>query len=60
MEQFFPKLSARVGGTVHMAYLSVPVHLYETEQDANVPQITYFNGRSYHVERFAGERAAMS
>ena len=44
----------------HMAYLFMPVHLYEIEQDANGPQITYFDGRSYHVERFAGERAAMS
>ena len=60
MEQFFPQLSARVGGTVHMAHLFMPVHLYEIEQDANVPQVTYFDGRPYHVERFAGERAAMS
>ena len=43
-----------------MAYQFMPVHLYKTEQDANVPQVTYFDGRSYHVERFAGERAAMS
>ena len=43
-----------------MAYLFMPVHLYEIEQDANVPQVTYFDGRPYHVERFAGKRAAMS
>ena len=60
MKPFFLQLSARVGGTVHMVYLSIPVHLYEIEEDANVPQTMYFDGRPYHVERFAGERTAMS
>ena len=60
MQPFLLQLSARVGGTVHIAYLSISVHLYEIEQDVNVPQVTYFDGRPYHVERFAGERAAVS
>ncbi|OGX86200.1 hypothetical protein BEN47_01185 [Hymenobacter lapidarius] len=45
---------------MHLAYLFMPLHLHEIEHDTNVLQITYFNGRPYHVERFTEEYAAMT
>ena len=59
-EHFMPQLPGRLNGQVHLAYLFMPLHLYEIEHDTNVPQLTYFNGRPYHVERFTEEQAAIT
>ncbi|MDB5233763.1 MAG: hypothetical protein JWR44_756 [Hymenobacter sp.] len=59
MEHFLPLLPQRLGGSVFMAYLFMPIHLLEIEQDASVPPLTYFDGRTYHVQRFTEEHAAM-
>ncbi|WP_156176161.1 hypothetical protein [Hymenobacter terrenus] len=37
----------------------MPRHLYEIENDAAVPPLTYFDDRDYHVQRFTEEQAAM-
>lgn len=60
MEHFLPQLPRRLNGQVHLAYLFMPVHLHEIEHDTNVPQLTYFNGRPYRIERFTEEYAAIS
>ncbi|WP_201985169.1 hypothetical protein [Hymenobacter rubidus] len=59
MEHFMPLLPQRLHGPVFLAYLFMPTHLYEIEQDQTVPPLTYFDGRAYHVQRFTEEHTAM-
>ncbi|WP_426061275.1 hypothetical protein [Hymenobacter sp. B1770] len=59
METFLPLLPQHLGKPVFMSYLFMPNHLYEIEQDAAVPPLTYFDHRPYQVQRFTDEQAAM-
>lgn len=60
METFFPQVEARLRKPVYMAYLFSPAHLAVLEADAKVPPLSYFDGRSYHVQRFIDEHSAMA
>jgi hypothetical protein len=60
IEVFFPQVAAQVHGRVHVAYLFMPNHLRDVENDASVPPLTYFDGRPYHIARFTEEHAAMN
>lgn len=59
MNVFMPLLPERLGAPVFLAYLFMPAHLQDLEQDTAVPPLTYFDGRAYHVQRFTEESAAM-
>ena len=58
-DSFLPLLPQRLGKDVRIAYLFMPKHLHEIEQDAAVPPLTYFNNRPYRIQRFTDEHAAM-
>jgi hypothetical protein len=58
-QHFLPLLPARLGTPVHLAYLFMPSHLQEIEQDRTVPPLSYFVGRPYTIERFTEEHQAM-
>jgi hypothetical protein len=59
VEHFLPLLPEHLDGAVYLAFLFMPTHLYEIERDGSVPPLTYFDGRSYHVQRFTEEQSAM-
>ncbi|GAA4348051.1 hypothetical protein GCM10023185_03600 [Hymenobacter saemangeumensis] len=59
VETFFPLLGERLGPPVNLAFLFMPSHLKDLEQDVKVPPLTYFDGRPYRVQRFVEEQAAM-
>lgn len=59
VEHFLPLLPQHFNGSVYLAFLFMPTHLYAIERDAAVPPLTYFDGRSYHVQRFTEEQSAM-
>jgi hypothetical protein len=59
MEAFFPALAAQLAHPVYLAYLFSPQHLADIEADDSVPDLTYFDDRPYHVQRFIDEHHAM-
>ena len=59
LEHSMPLLPQRLAKNVRLAYLFMPIHLREIEQDVAVPPLTYFAGHAYHVQRFTEEQAAV-
>lgn len=56
---FMPLMAKRLSGPVFLAYLFMPTHLHELEQDTAVPPLSYFDGRAYRIQRFTEESIAM-
>ncbi|AYA37781.1 hypothetical protein D3Y59_12445 [Hymenobacter oligotrophus] len=59
MEVFFPQLEPRLGGQTYLGYLFTPTHLQDLETDADLPSLSYFDGRPYQIRRFIEEQGAM-
>jgi hypothetical protein len=59
VEQFLPLLAQRLPSPVYLAFLFMPTHLTELEQDVSLPLLASFNTRPYHAERFIEEQLAM-
>ncbi|WP_400193051.1 hypothetical protein [Hymenobacter sp. B81] len=59
VQHFFPRL-AQLNSEVSLAYLFMPHHLREIEQDPQVPPLSFFGHLPYKVQRFTEEQAAMA
>lgn len=60
MHTFFPLLARQLTPPVLLAYLFMPTHLTDLVHNANVPPLTYFDGRPYQVQRFIEEQGAIN
>ncbi|KAA9339360.1 hypothetical protein F0P96_01705 [Hymenobacter busanensis] len=59
IEQFFPQLYPRLGRTTFLAYVMATHQLAGVLADTNIPNLTYFDGRPYRLERFTNESQAI-
>jgi len=59
MNNFFPRMHARLGGSLYLAYLMGPHQLANVMSNSEIPLLSYFDSLPYRIERFTDEQAAM-
>ncbi|GAA3929647.1 hypothetical protein [Hymenobacter algoricola] len=59
MDEFFPQLPGRLRLPVYLAYLMAPHQLAGVLANPGIPDLTYFDGRPYCLERFTTEAEAL-
>lgn len=57
--EFFPRMHARLGGVVYLAYLMAPHQLADVLRNTSIPLLTYFDALPYKLERFTDEQVAL-
>ena len=60
LEEFFPQLPLRLRRPVYIAYLMAPHQLAGSLADPNIPNASYYDDRSYRIERFTVEDEALA
>ena len=59
LEVFFPQLPLRLRLPAYLAYLMAPHQLAGALANPNIPALSYFDNRPYHIERFTTEDTAL-
>ena len=59
LEDFYPRMHARLGAPVYLAYLMAPHQLAHVLSNPEVPLLTVFDDLPYRLERFTDEQAAL-
>ncbi|GAA3996081.1 hypothetical protein GCM10022408_03330 [Hymenobacter fastidiosus] len=60
LEEFYPQLQPRLGGTTYLAFLMAPHQLAGVLANAAIPPLSITDGRPYRIERFTEEHSAVA